>query len=235
VSDELRPDLRALVEAERERPDAPSTAKEAARSKLAALLGPSAGLGDVPKGTPATAGPIATGVSPWMAPAGKLAVAFVLGGVVGGSTVALLRPKPFYPSVSTSSPAVLPQAATANATVSANATPTVTVNATATVTATTTAPVPSPRARDTDLSAERALIDRSHAALARANAQAALEAVAQHEKSFPHGQLAEEREALAVQALVMAGRTQEAANRAGRFRKAYPQSVFLPVVDEALR
>ena len=91
------------------------------------------------------------------------------------------------------------------------------------------------RARDADLSAERAVIDRAHAALARGNANAALEAVAQHQKSFPRGQLAEEGEALAVQALVAAGRTQDAANRAGRFRKAYPKSVFLPVVDEALR
>jgi hypothetical protein len=96
-------------------------------------------------------------------------------------------------------------------------------------------PVATSHGRDTDLSGERTLVDRARAALARGDPPSALDAIAKHQTAFPRGQLAEEREALAVQALVAAGRVQEAADRAGRFRKAYPTSVFLPVVDEALR
>jgi hypothetical protein len=40
---------------------------------------------------------------------------------------------------------------------------------------------------------------------------------------------------LAIQALAAAGRADEAANRAGSFRKAYPSSLLLPIVDAALR
>jgi outer membrane protein assembly factor BamD (BamD/ComL family) len=85
------------------------------------------------------------------------------------------------------------------------------------------------------LAAERAVIERARSALARGDGQGALVAVAQHQRDFPSGQLSEEREALAVQALATAGRAQEAAERGARFRKTFPNSLLLPLVERALR
>jgi hypothetical protein len=104
-----------------------------------------------------------------------------------------------------------------------------------TATAAASAPSSNDRSRDTDLSAERALIERARSALARGDGAAALLPIAEHERQFPSGQLAEEREVLAVQALAIAGRTAEATARGARFRKAFPGSLMLPIVDEALR
>src|SRR5205807_127438 len=91
------------------------------------------------------------------------------------------------------------------------------------------------RSRDTDLAAERAIVERARSALARGDGQGALASIAEHERRFAHGQLVEEREVLAVQSLVAAGRGQEAATRGARFRKAFPGSLLLPLVDQALR
>lgn len=71
-------------------------------------------------------------------------------------------------------------------------------------------------------------------ALARGDQTSALDAFARHATTFPNGQLAEEREVLAIQALVASNRRQEAAERGAKFRLKYPDSVMLPVVDETL-
>jgi hypothetical protein len=55
-----------------------------------------------------------------------------------------------------------------------------------------------------------------------------------HEHRFPKPQLQEEREALAIQALVMLKRYDEARARASRFKAAAPNSLFLPVIDASL-
>jgi len=78
------------------------------------------------------------------------------------------------------------------------------------------------------------VIDKARSALARHDAEAALVAVDEHAKSFPHGQLAEMREALAVQALVDAGRTAEAKSRGAMFHATFPGSMYGHVVDSAL-
>lgn len=85
------------------------------------------------------------------------------------------------------------------------------------------------------LGAERALIDTARSALARGDAPSALASLEAHEKGHSKGQLGEERDALFVQALALAGRKQDAVERAARFRLAYPSSVFLPSVDAAVR
>jgi hypothetical protein len=99
-------------------------------------------------------------------------------------------------------------------------------------------PAPAParpaRVRDLDLGAESALLDRARSALARGDAEAALSAITEHARSFPRGQLGEAREALAVQALVEAGRAGEARARAERFRARFPDSSYAPVVEAAL-
>ena len=85
------------------------------------------------------------------------------------------------------------------------------------------------------LAAERALIDRARAALARARPNDALAALGQHRQRFAVGQLAEEREALTVMAQAAIGEHDRARETASRFRRDYPQSLLLPAVDAALR
>ena len=90
------------------------------------------------------------------------------------------------------------------------------------------------RGKDAALASERALIDMARTAVARGEGEAALAALGRHEKEFPRGRLAEEREWLAVQALVQTGATDQAKQRAARFREAYPHSLMLAALDQVL-
>ena len=84
------------------------------------------------------------------------------------------------------------------------------------------------------LAAERTLLDIARLAFGRGEGDEALAALARHERLFPNGQLAEEREALAVRSLVLTQRLDQARARAARFRRRYPASVMLPAVEAAL-
>ncbi len=94
--------------------------------------------------------------------------------------------------------------------------------------------VPAP-APPTTLSAERALVSQAQNALDRGDSLSALDALQRHRIRFVDGQLAEERDALTVQALVVGGRVQDARRRAALFHAAHPGSVFGPAVDAAVR
>lgn len=89
--------------------------------------------------------------------------------------------------------------------------------------------------RDASLAAERTLIETAKTAVGRRDGSAALAALDRHAAAHPRGQLAEEREALAVQALAVAGRLPEARARARRFEATYPTSILRFAVDEAVR
>lgn len=89
-------------------------------------------------------------------------------------------------------------------------------------------------AHDDALAAEGQLIDTARAALGRGDFAAALAAVDRHAEKFPQGRLREEREAIAIQALAGVGRMPAARARGEAFRKAYPSSVFLPLVSAAI-
>lgn len=91
-----------------------------------------------------------------------------------------------------------------------------------------------PASRDTQLSQERGLLEVARTALARGDVAATLDAVERHARDFPDGRLAEEREVLFIQALVQAGRKDEAARHAASFRKQFPDSLMGPAVDAAL-
>lgn len=93
--------------------------------------------------------------------------------------------------------------------------------------------VPPAPSADTGLAGERALIDRARMALARGQAASALEALDAHRSQFPQGRLAEEREALSIQALAALGRGAEARRRADAFTHTHPNSVFLPAIELA--
>jgi hypothetical protein len=89
--------------------------------------------------------------------------------------------------------------------------------------------------RADDTAAERALLDPARTALGKNDGPSAMEGVHKHEQRFPKGQLTEEREAIAIQALVLLGNGPEAQARAARFKRTYPNSVLAPAVDAALQ
>ena len=85
------------------------------------------------------------------------------------------------------------------------------------------------------LAAERRLLARAQAALGRGRPEAALEALEEHVSRYPKGALAEEREALEVQALRQAGEEEQAQRAAETFLKRWPRSIFRSVVAPAAR
>ena len=92
-------------------------------------------------------------------------------------------------------------------------------------------PVPE---RDTDLAAERALLVEARQAMSAGNSAGALDAVNRHASRFPAGRLGQEREVIAIRALVAAGRVGEARARAQRFKTNFPKSMALPAIDTLL-
>jgi outer membrane protein assembly factor BamD (BamD/ComL family) len=84
------------------------------------------------------------------------------------------------------------------------------------------------------LADENALIDAARKALGERHAADAAAFLDQHARSHPNGQMAEEREALWVQALVAQGAGEAARARAARFRERFPQSIQLDVISAAL-
>lgn len=102
------------------------------------------------------------------------------------------------------------------------------------VSATTTTPTAesseAPPRSARGLGAERGLLDVARAALARGEAAEALTAVDRHGREYPDGMLVEEREALAIKALVVLRRRDEARTRAKRFEHRFPHSLMLHAV-----
>jgi hypothetical protein len=84
------------------------------------------------------------------------------------------------------------------------------------------------------LSAERTLLDEARRALVEGDAARALARLDDHRRAFPSATLAEERDALRVEALVKAGQNDDARALAERFRTQWPDSLFLPTVDAAI-
>jgi hypothetical protein len=81
------------------------------------------------------------------------------------------------------------------------------------------------------LAEEQQLLETARTAILNRRFSDALTSLAKHRTSFPSGQLVEEREALAIQALGLAGEADEARSRAAQFRARYPGSMFMPAVD----
>jgi hypothetical protein len=84
------------------------------------------------------------------------------------------------------------------------------------------------------LTEERMLLDEARAGLIQGEADRALERLELHRARFAEGQLNEERDAMLVEALVLAGRYDEARQHAGAFQTQSPSSLFLPTVESAI-
>lgn len=83
------------------------------------------------------------------------------------------------------------------------------------------------------LAVEVELLQRAHGAFTRRDFGAALKLIAEHAQRFPHGSLAEQREALRVRSLAGSGRTEEARRAAVAFAEKFPRSVLLSAVENA--
>jgi hypothetical protein len=207
-----------LLDRERQRPGAPDGAKRNVQVRLQLTL---AGIGaGGAKGLSATGSALGSAASH--------ALAFVAGGIAGIAIYAHIASKP-VPVAAARPLTAEPSAPSELATVEV-------------VSALDSAPSPPPTpavSRDaissqSDLKAERALLDKARAALGRGDDDVCLAIVKTHADTFPRGHLAEEREGLAIKALVNLGRAAEARQRGARFRAHYPRSLLLPAVESAL-
>jgi hypothetical protein len=214
----LDDDVQNLLEGARRGIKAPPEARRRLWSALdvAALAGTGAGSAAVAKVTRAA----------WLARWAPVAASFVVGGVVGGTLVFALRP----PRIMEGPPRVIlvaasaePQAPTATASIAA---PSASVPR--------AVPTSSEVAVETGgIKAERALLDRARLSLEQGDGAAALRTAQEHEQRFPGGVLAQEREAIAIRALLLLGQTKDARDRLARFRARYPGSALLPTLEAA--
>jgi hypothetical protein len=88
--------------------------------------------------------------------------------------------------------------------------------------------------RDDVAAEELRLLDRARLFAARGDYTSVLVIAIEHERTYPSGRLAEEREVLRMKALVGLGRGGEARHVAARFRHQFPRSVLLPKIDDML-
>ncbi len=249
----LAPELRLLIEDEKARPEPASDAQARLFSRLSASIGElPPGNGDGGEGGEGGAGgaigAAAAGVrgkTTFLArllthPVALAGSTFALGGVLG---VALDRALAVPPKI------VEPQIVYVDRVVPAHTgAPSISMPSESSTAPSAGVPKPlaarvelrSPDAgaaaeRDVQLAGERALLEIAKTALGRGDYSAALETLDRHAKKYPRAQLAEEREALAIQSMVGLGRVGEARVRGERFKKAFPGSMLLPVVESALR
>lgn len=96
-------------------------------------------------------------------------------------------------------------------------------------------PVPAPSEAPTPEDEELLLLDSAHQALRRGDAEGALASAQAHASRFPSGTLAQEREVIAIEALVRLGRVPEARERAEAFGARYPTSSHLVRLQGLLR
>lgn len=218
----LPPDLLALLDAERDVPEVPADEVERALTRVLRTVQPPVVAPPAPPAAGAAVGSLLK--------RGALALAFATGVAVGAGGHAVLRPSP-PPIVRVVERRVEvpgPERVVERRVEVPVAAPTVVAPSAVAPSGARTAP-----GIDT-AAAERALIDQARNALVRANPEAALRAVREHEQRFPRGALDEERDGLRVQALAAAGRGDEARARAAEFHRRHPGSLLGASVDRAV-
>jgi hypothetical protein len=202
--------------------------------------GPAGGRGSRRTAAPRLAARAWVASHPWL----SLLAAFVLGSVVGVVGRGMVPQQTIIDIVVAREPKIVPVEIPipvpfpSDDVTTAPAQPIASAPAPATTPPPATAPqrtAAAPNDSEQQLAAESALLDVARTALARGEPDRALEAVGRHVSQFPRGLLSEEREALAIKALALAGRGEEARDRAARFRERYPVSMFLRSIDASLK
>jgi len=241
MSEPLPPPDTRVLELLRDEKPAPADARVRARARLG-LAVPSLGTsgrhadaprpgGDAGGGSGATAGAArATGM---LGAHGVAVMTFVLGGAAGAGLHAALTspPPPRIVYVASPTPPVPEPPSTPSP---PPPLPTIPVAPSVVASATPVIP-PAPTSHLSQLSGERSLLDDIRASLLRGDPGVAIDRLRVSRREFPHAILAEERDALTVEALVGVGRYDEARVTADAFRKRFPGSLFSGAVDSAVR
>jgi hypothetical protein len=215
--DDLNDVLRSALDAEKSSPASPDAARLA---KIGAGIAERIGAPPPQPPTnppPGHAAPVATGGLAAKAPFVLLAAAAIAGFIAIGSMSnekPAPAPAPIAKTVETAAPVAEPPPSTPG--ISLNDLPSVAPPKTA-VRSTTTA------AAEVPTQEEIALIGRAHDAL-RSDPAAALALCKQHETKFTNGHFAQEREAVAIEALVYLNRKDDAQKRFAAFEHQYPSS-----------
>jgi hypothetical protein len=213
----LEDDLAAIVRDERALDVAPNDARAQLRTRLAKLDVPSGGGSGVTR-------------SPFRVPPWTLGAALVVGAGLGAGAMALRAPAAPVERV-----VYVDRIEAPSTSVSATSAIAIIAPASPTTSATPRATSSTPDVNDSDaqLAAERRELDVARTALGRGEGDNALAACDRHQRAFPRGKLSEEREVIAIQALVLVHRDADAKRRADRFRAAYPHSMLLPAAEAA--
>lgn len=95
----------------------------------------------------------------------------------------------------------------------------------------TPAPATSPRAGKAAAQPSEAELLYAARASVETNPRQALKLVDEHRRRFPSGVLTQEREVIAIDALKRLGRSEEATERAERFKERYPDSAHRSKID----
>jgi hypothetical protein len=237
--DPLPSNLASLLSAERDRPDPSGHAADRLLARVQATLAlPPDGGGGPGGDAPAGAGPAIT--TPPPAALAALApnplvtalVAFALGAAAGAGAMTATS----HGDSRALAPRALMVATAARVGLSAPAPALSPEDLALEAPAPSAAPaVSAAPARDVDLARERSLLGRARTALAKREARAALGALDRHAREFPSGRLAEERESLRVQALVLSGDRDAAQAEARAFEQKYPKSLLSGAMNESLK
>lgn len=236
----LEDDLRSLLEAERTRADVPPEVADSIYEKVVTNVPPTpAKIGAAAPSRKASRHESRAVVPAWSIPAALLVGAFVGGTVVKSRELppprASLNSQPTTDPIQSANPAPLAIASAPPVAVVPSTTVTSSVKSASMISAAPT-PAPSASVAKTDtLPRERALLEVARTAFGKNDAQGTLDALDRHRNEFPDGKLSEERDALTIEALVEAGKNDEARARGRQFHLSYPDSILRPAVDDALK
>lgn len=228
MSDEIKPllqdastddDLRRLLDAASDHePSPPDLARLGAR--LAGVLPP----GALPPAATPTSPPPAGGASVVGGSAVGKAGAALLVLAVGGGGAWLAASSGSRETHPMTRAAPLASSATSEAALPPSASASVVEEAPPPAATSVQAPVRPKPAPTASAPPEATLLARAHAELLRGSAADALATTNEHAKAYAHGAFAQEREVIAIEALVALGRRDEARRRAAAFGVDYPGS-----------
>ena len=237
MSEPLDPMLEALYREERARPpSAPPGARERVLEGVLARIGGGGGSSD-PSGPAPVGSPSVSLGKPALA-----GLMFAAGLIVGAGLGATLAPREVlldHPSSSAVAPET-PQATASPLELAVEKAPPISAGGDR------RAPPPAPPRRapaarevapdpstalDHSTAEERALIDRARSALRRGDSHEALVTLMGHQRRFPSGALAAVRERLIVEALVAAGRNEQARARIDAYVRSHPSGIHRAALE----
>jgi hypothetical protein len=242
----LDADARSLVRRAATIERAPAGAKTRVLARVEAVIGLPDGAGDASARD--TTRPPRAPLLPGGARALAIAAAFALGGGLGALLMARARhaPVPVEATPAPSMERLVPTATAAMPTetatplwppATARAVPSVPTASIANVRQVPAMAAPLARASSSEppapIAGERTLLDEARVAVEREDGIAALAATDEHARKYPHGVFVQEREAIAVRALLLLGRTDDARVRVDRFRERFPDSLLLPALESS--